>query len=79
MMNRTVYHFTPPSFRYLGSYVEAERRIAGKDVFSSKINKLACTICNWFLNNVVMDPSQNLKDWNDSKIKNLDSTLFKID
>lgn len=73
---RTVYQILPGSLRYLTAYVDAVKRTTGEDACNPFLAKVACEMGTFIMNTLLMNPSMNVKNWNDSKIKHIDTTAI---
>jgi len=58
-LTRMIYSSLPGSLRYLTSYIEAQKRIAGYDVYNYYLSSFAASVGHWFMHSVILDPSQN--------------------
>lgn len=76
-----VYSSLPGSFRYLTSYIEAEKRIRGYAYYNETLSAISASLAKFVLDNIIMDKSQNVPDFNSNSIsdaKNFDSINIDV-
>mmetsp|Transcript_83 Transcript_83/g.294 ORF Transcript_83/g.294 Transcript_83/m.294 type:complete len:409 (+) Transcript_83:95-1321(+) len=73
---RTIYQCLPGGLRYLTAYVKAVKRTTGEDVCNPFLANIAAHMGSFIMDTLLMNPSMNVKNWNDSKIKHIDTTAL---